>query len=128
MATRFKPGGYKPELTGVSTATKVRTAVDGLGDLIDDYEFHYPQELAPANLDGGAGGARRARHLLRVAAGCISIRASAKGGFCSPDDATRAEALRLTREGIDLAAEVGAHFIIWPGIEGYNYPFQTPYA
>jgi xylose isomerase len=33
----------------------------------------------------------------------------------------------LTFEAIDLAAEVGAHMIIWPGIEGYNYPFQTPY-
>ena len=51
MATRFNAGGYKPELAGVSTAEKVRTAVDGLGDLIDDYEFHYPQELSPANLD-----------------------------------------------------------------------------
>ena len=29
-----------------------------------------------------------------------------KGAFCSPDDATRAEALRLTREAIDLAAEI----------------------
>src|SRR5438045_9727636 len=46
MATRFNPGGYKPELAGVSTAEKVRTAVEGLGELIDDYEFHYPQELA----------------------------------------------------------------------------------
>jgi xylose isomerase len=35
--------------------------------------------------------------------------------------------LRLTREGIELAAEVGANYIIWPGIEGYNYPFQSPY-
>ena len=51
MATRFNAAGYKPELTGKSTAEKVRTAVEGLGDLIDDYEFHYPQELAPANLD-----------------------------------------------------------------------------
>ena len=51
-----------------------------------------------------------------------------KGGFSSPDDATRADALRLTMEAIDLAAEVGAQMIIWPGIEGYNYPFQTPYA
>src|SRR5713226_8418897 len=106
MATRFNPGGYKPELAGASTVSKVSTAVDGLGDLIDDYEFHYPQELSPANLDERFG----------------------KGGFSSPDDATRAEALRLTREAIDLAAEVGAHMIIWPGIEGYNYPFQTPYA
>ena len=51
----------------------------------------------------------------------------AKGALCSPDDATREEALRLTREAIDLAGETGAQMIIWPGIEGYNYPFQTPY-
>jgi xylose isomerase len=127
MATRFNAGGYKPELTGVSTATKVHTAVEGLGDLIDDYEFHYPQELAPANLVevqealGGHG-------IYCVCSGLHLDSRFAKGGFCSPDDGTRAEALRLTREGIELAAEVGARFIIWPGIEGYNYPFQTPYA
>ena len=51
MATRFNPGGYKPELAGVSTGEKVRTAVEGLGVLIDDYEFHYPQELSPENLE-----------------------------------------------------------------------------
>ncbi|HVU78475.1 MAG TPA: hypothetical protein VHC67_12890, partial [Gaiellaceae bacterium] len=45
MATRFNPGGYKPLLSGVSTVEKVQTAVAGLGDLVDDYEFHYPQEL-----------------------------------------------------------------------------------
>ena len=50
-----------------------------------------------------------------------------KGGLCSPDDKVRDEALRRTLEAIDFAAELGAHFIIWPGIEGYNYPFQTPY-
>jgi xylose isomerase len=127
MATRFNPGGYKPELSSVSTAQKVRTAVAGLGDLIDDYEFHYPQELSPANLAevtealGGHG-------IYCVCSGLHLDPRFGKGAFCSPDDSTRAEALRLTREGIDLAAEVGAHFIIWPGIEGYNYPFQTPYA
>ena len=127
MATRFNPAGYKPELAGASTVDKVRTAVEGLGDLMDDYEFHYPQELSQENLD----------HVREVLDGhgiyCIASRLHldprfAKGGFCSPDDATRAEALRLTREAIDLAAEVGAQMIVWPGIEGYNYPFQTPYA
>jgi xylose isomerase len=39
----------------------------------------------------------------------------------------RGEARRLSREAIELAADVGAQMIIWPGIEGYNYPFQTPY-
>jgi len=127
MATRFNPEGYKPQLMGTSTASKVQTAVAGLGDLIDDYEFHYPQELSPENLEevrralGGHG-------IYCIASGLHLDPRFGKGGMSSPDDATRAEALRLTREAIDLAAEVGAQMIIWPGIEGYNYPFQTPYG
>jgi xylose isomerase len=126
MATRFNAGGYKPELSGVSTAEKVRTAVAGLGDLLDDYEFHYPQELSPANLEE-VQEALAGHGIYCVCSGLHLDARFAKGGFCSPDDQVRGEALRLSREGIDLAAEVGAHFIIWPGIEGYNYPFQTPY-
>ena len=127
MATRFNPGGYKPELTGVSTVEKVRTAVEGLGELIDDYEFHYPQELSPENLEA-VRGALDGHGIYCIASGLHLDPRFGKGGFCSPNDATRAEALRLTREAIDLAGEVGAQMIIWPGIEGYNYPFQTPYA
>jgi xylose isomerase len=127
MATRFNPGGYKPELAGASTVSKVRTAVEGLGDLIDDYEFHYPQEISRENLED-IQQALDGHGLYCVASGLHLDPRFAKGGFSSPDDATRAEALRLTTEGIDLAADVGAHFIIWPGIEGYNYPFQTAYA
>jgi xylose isomerase len=33
------------------------------------------------------------------------------------------EALRAA----DLAGQLGAQMILWPGVEGYNYPFQTPY-
>ncbi len=127
MATRFNPGGYKPELSGASTVQKVRTAVEGLGDLIDDYEFHYPQEVSRENLEE-VQAALDGHGMYCIASGLHLNPRFGKGGFSSPDDATRQEALRLTAEGIDLAAEVGAHFIIWPGIEGYNYPFQTAYA
>jgi xylose isomerase len=127
MVTRFNPGGYKPELSGISTAQKVETAVSGLGDLIDDYEFHYPQELSPGNLDD-VRGALHGHGIYCIASGLHLDARFGKGAFCSPDDAVREEALRLTREAIDLCAEVGAKLIIWPGIEGYNYPFQTPYA
>ena len=126
MATRFNAGGYKPELTGVSTADKVRTAVAGLGDLMDDYEFHYPQELSPANLEE-VQAALDGHGIYCIASGLHLDARFGKGAFCSPDDALREDALRLTREAIDLAADVGAHMIIWPGIEGYNYPFQSPY-
>jgi xylose isomerase len=127
MATRFNPGGYKPDLAGVSTVTKVRTAVEGLGDLVDDYEFHYPQEVSRENLED-VQQALDGHGMYCIASGLHLNPLFARGGFSSPDDATRKEALRLTTEGIDLAADVGAHFIIWPGIEGYNYPFQTAYA
>jgi len=127
MATRFNPTGYKPELAGISTAEKVRTAVAGLGGLIDDYEFHYPQELSADNLDA-VRNALDGHGIYCIASGLHLDPRFGKGGFCSPDDATRNEALRLTREAIDLAGDVGAQMIIWPGIEGYNYPFQTAYA
>ena len=51
MITRFVPGGYQPDKAGDDTVRKVRRAVEGLGDLIDDYEFHYPQELSEDNVD-----------------------------------------------------------------------------
>src|SRR3954462_4622830 len=127
MATRFNPGGYKPDLSGATTAQKVRTAVEGLGDLMDDYEFHYPQELNRDNLEE-VQQALDGHGIYAVAGGLPRDPRFAKGGFSSPDDATRAEALRITTEAIDLAGDIGATMIIWPGIEGYNYPFQTPYV
>jgi xylose isomerase len=126
MATRFNPGGYKPGLAAASTTAKVRTAVEGLGDLIDDYEFHYPAELSRDNLDE-VREALDGHGIYCVASGLHLDPRFGKGGFSSPDDAVRGEALRLSREAIELAADVGAQMIIWPGIEGYNYPFQTPY-
>src|SRR5262249_47593560 len=51
-----------------------------------------------------------------------------KGGLSSPDDATRDAALAEAFEAADLAGDIGSQMILWPGVAGYNYPFQTPYA
>ena len=126
MATRFNPGGYKPELSGVSTVAKVRTAVAGLGELIDDYEFHYPQELNRENLEA-VREALDGHGIYAVATGTHLNPAFGKGALSSPDDATRQAALAEALAAADLAGELGAAMILWPGVEGYNYPFQTPY-
>src|SRR5207244_3305882 len=110
-----------------SMVEKVRRSVEGLGDLIDDYEFHYPQELSPDNLDE-VRGALDGHGIYCVATGLHLDPRFGRGGLVSPDAATRAEAVKRTVDAVDFAGEIGAHFIIWPGIEGYNYPFQTPYA
>ena len=52
----------------------------------------------------------------------------ARGGLVNPDPKIRAEAVRRTVDAADFAGRIGAQFVIWPGGEGYNYPFQTPYA
>jgi xylose isomerase len=127
MATRFNPGGYKPELAGASTVDKVRTAVAGLGDLVDDYEFHYPQELNRDNLDD-VRAALDGHGIYAVATGTHLNPRYGKGGISSPDDAVRAAALAEGLEAAELAGDIGAQMILWPGVEGYNYPFQTPYA
>jgi xylose isomerase len=127
MATRFVPAGYKPELANQTTSERVRRAVEGLGDLMDGYEFHYPQELNAENLDE-VRGALDGHDIYCLASGLHLDQRFGKGGLISPDPATRGEAVKQTLDAIDFSGELGAHFIIWPGIEGYNYPFQTPYA
>ena len=63
MITRFVPVGYQPQWTNENIVDKVKRAVAGLGDLIDDYEFHYPYEInednAAASSTSRAGALRR---------------------------------------------------------------------
>ena len=126
MVTRFVPGGYQPEHAGESTALKVSRAVGGLGDLIDDYEFHYPQELDEENLDE-VRAALGEHGIYAVATGTHLNPLFGRGALSSPDDSVRNAALAEALHAADFAASVGAQMILWPGIEGYNYPFQTPY-
>jgi xylose isomerase len=127
MATRFNPNGYKPEYLDESTAGKVRRAVAGLDGLIDDYEFHYPQELSEENLDE-VRDALDGHGIYTIATGTHLNPRYGKGGLSSPDDAVRQDALDEALRASDFAASVGAQMILWPGIEGYNYPFQTSYG
>jgi xylose isomerase len=129
MVTRFVPVGYQPEhnYSDEPTSEKVARAVAGLGDLIDGYEFHYPQELSEDNSDE-VREALGDHDIYCMATGLHLEPRFGKGALSSPDDGLRREALEITLRAVDFAASVGAHLICWPGIEGYNYPFQTPYG
>ena len=126
MITRFVPGGYQPQWTSENMVDKVGRAVAGLGDLIDDYEFHYPQEINENNAEA-IKAALGGHEIYCVATGLHLDPMFGRGGLCSPDPSVRREAVRRTLAAADMAGSLRANFIIWPGIEGYNYPFQTPY-
>ena len=86
MVTRFVPGGYKPEWADETTAERVRRAIDGLGDLIDGYEFHYPQELNADNRSEVLE-ALGEHDVYCMATGLHLDPRFAKGGLVSPDPA-----------------------------------------
>ena len=50
------------------------------------------------------------------------------GAFTNPDPELRRSAIKLTLEGADLCRQLGgSHLIVWPGQDGYDYPFQMDY-
>lgn len=126
-ATRFMPGGYHPEAARETMVERSQRAAAGLRGLVDGFEYHYPTEITEET----APSIRRAlgeMDIYCLALGTFSNPRYGLGGFTHPDPRRRAEVVRIAKSGVDLAARLGARFIIWPGGEGYNYTFQTDYA
>jgi xylose isomerase len=125
--TRFMPGGYHPEVAEEDIVNKVKRVANGLGDLVDGYEFHYPGEVNEENVDKIKQALGEA-DIYTVALGLFSSPKYALGTFINPDERLRRESVEIAKKGVELAAAIGAKFIIWPGGEGYNYPFQVLYG
>ena len=83
MGTRFVPGGYQPQWNGESTVHKVERAVAGLDDVIDGYEFHFPQELSADNL-AAVTAALGGHDVYAIASGLHLDPLFGRGAFCSP--------------------------------------------
>ncbi len=126
-ATRFMPGGYHPEAARETILQRTQRAAEALRGVADGFEFHYPTEINEDNaqeIRKALGGA----DIYCVALGVFSDPRYGLGGFIHPDRRRRAEVAETAKAGVTLAGRLGAHFIIWPGGEGYNYNFQIDYA
>lgn len=126
-SSRLNSMGARPDLwpDPLDTIGRIRRAgtVSGL-DLVD---LNYPQHL------DGLGRSEVADALDRagLGLGAINLRydeAYLNGAFTHPDAATRARAVDLTVEAGEWALALGAkQVIVWPGQDGYDYPFQVDY-
>jgi xylose isomerase len=127
--TRFVPPGYHPEAAAEPMVDKTRRVAEGLSDLLDGLEYHYPGEVNEENVEEILSVLEEhGMELPVIAAGLHPDPTYGKGAFVNPDDGLRRQGIDTLKRGVDLCAQVGANFIIWPGVEGYNYTFQRPYA
>ncbi len=56
----------------------------------------------------------------------IYMRKFSKGAFTNPDAAVRADAIAFLNEAADVVRAVGAKYLkVWPGQDGWDYPFQV---
>jgi len=125
--TRFVPPGYHPEVANEDMVTRTHRVVDGLADVIDGLEYHYPGEINEDTVDA-IKAVLEPMDIYCLAAGLHPDPTYKLGVFINPDKALRRKGIDILKRGVDLAAALGAHFIIWPGAEGYNYNFQRDYA
>jgi xylose isomerase len=127
--TRFVPPGYHNEVAGEPMTDKTRRVAEGLSDLLDGLEYHYPGEVNEENVGEILSILKElGMDLPVVAAGLHPDPTYSMGAFINPDDGLRRRGIDTLKRGVDLCAQVGANFIIWPGAEGYNYTFQRRYA
>jgi xylose isomerase len=126
LGTRFLIAGYHPETARESPVERAKRVSEGLSDLFDGIELHYPNEIDENNA-GAIADAVAPMDIYAIASGAHTLSHHARGALTNPDKGIREEAKAANRRALDLAAELDAAFIIWPGIEGYNYPFQCDY-
>ena len=114
MVNRFVPAGYQPQHSYDSepVVEKVHRAVEGLGDLIDGYEFHYPNEISHDNLDEVRAALGPDHDIYCVAGGLHLDPRFGRGGLVNPDASLRAEAQQILRDAAEFAGSLGAHLIV----------------
>lgn len=127
--TRFVPPGYHHEVAGESMVDRTRRVAEGLHDVLDGLEYHFPGEINEDNVEAiTAVLSAYGMELPVIASGLHPDPTYGLGSLINPDPARRRRAIETNLRAVELAGQIGANFIVWPGSEGYNYPFQRPYA
>jgi xylose isomerase len=120
---RFATDGYGPSV-GTLEAIKRAGKVKDLVSVDINYPFPEPDltvERIRKSLEDES---------LRVAAitPVIYDRQFRQGSFTHPDPAIRQRSIDLGKRAIEVAHELGADYVkLWPGQDGFDYPFQVDY-
>ncbi len=133
FATRLNSFAARPELCWGKTGYRPTPLeliaragqANGLGEVElnfpDHFDHHRPAEIAQRVRDCGLT-------INGVAMRYYRDPRYKLGAFTHPDAAVRREAIELTKRGVDALRETGGNLLtIWPGQDGWDYPFQADY-
>ena len=121
-ADRFNTAGYKPSMT-LAEQVEAQKKVEGLTGIGLDYPYQFTdaEEVKPLLEESGFG-------MVTVEIGLYPDKKWKKGTYTSPDPGIRRETIEMSKQAMDMAAELGAEDVLmWPGQDGFDYPFASDY-
>jgi len=137
MALQFGAGGwmfgqfidrYATDAYGPPVGTlEIIERAGRVGDLVA-LDLNYPFDGPDVTLDQVRAALARARLRAIAITPVIVGRQFRQGSFTHPDAATRRAAIDLVHRAAEVAQALGADYVkLWPGQDGFDYPFQADY-
>ena len=121
-ADRFNVAGYREPMSleqQFAAAARIQ-GFEGVG-LDYPYQFTKAEEIQPLLEKTGL-------EMVTIEIGLYPDKKWKDGTYTSPDPGVRREAIRMSKEALDVASELGSvDVLMWPGQDGFDYPFQSDY-
>lgn len=122
---RFVGGGYRDGLP-LEEQIAAMARVEGMRGVAFDYPAQFTDADVPkikTLLE------QHGFELATLELGLYPDRKWKLGTLSSTDPAVRRDAIEMSKRGLEIARELGAHdVLLWPGQDGFDYPFQVDYG
>ena len=120
VVDRFVPSGYRDGLPFKEQLHRA-SQMPGLDAIGLDYPLQFEDPVWLQGLLDEYG-----LELCTLEMGIYGERRWTMGSFASPNGDIRQQAVDVVKRGMDAAAELGVgEVLLWPGQDGYEYPFQV---
>jgi sugar phosphate isomerase/epimerase len=120
---RFNATGYRERMS-LEEQFEAASRIKGFGGVGLDYPYQFSDagQVKPLLKKYGLA-------FVTLEIGLYPDRKWKNGTYTAPDPAVRREAIEMSKKALEVAAELGAvDVLMWPGQDGFDYPFQSDYA
>lgn len=122
-ADRFNVAGYRNPMS-LAEQFQAAAKIEGFGGVGLDYPYQFTEAKQVRPLLDNTG-----LEFVTLEIGLYPDKKWKNGTYTAPDPGIRKEAIAMSKKALDVAAELGAQDVLmWPGQDGFDYPFQSDYA